>query len=83
MKFWIKHPRTGEADAMLTLGVYSLVVVLLKFMFSETAFGPVVFGQLDAGVVAAILTPTLGAYAARKYTDSMTSNKNSGDKDEV
>lgn len=73
MNLWISHPRTKEPDAMLTLGVYALGVVLLKFTFSELSIGPIVFGQLDAGVIAAIITPTLGAYAARKYTDRIPS----------
>lgn len=66
---WIKNS-SGNEDAMLTLGVVSLAVVLLKFFLSEMSFGTVIFGQLDGAVVAAILTPTLGAYVARRYTDA-------------
>jgi hypothetical protein len=72
MKFWIKNPGTGLDDTMLTLAVYSLGVILLKFLGSEMSFGPVTFGNLDGAVVAAILTPTLGAYCARRYTDTVT-----------
>ncbi len=79
MNLWLKHPRSQEPDAMLTLGVYSLAVILGKFFLSGTAIGPLTFGQLDAGVIAAILTPTLGAYAARKYTDKLPS-KTDGEK---
>lgn len=60
----------GSPDAMLTLGVISLGVVLVKFFLSEVSIGPLVFGQLDGLVVAAILTPTLGAYVARRYSDT-------------
>jgi hypothetical protein len=66
---WIKNS-AGNPDAMLTLGVVSLGVVLLKFFLSEMSFGTVVFGQLDGMVVASILTPTLGAYVARRFTDA-------------
>lgn len=71
MKFWITNPGTGDEDTMLTLAVYSLAVILLKFLGSEMTFGPVTFGNLDGAVVAAILTPTLGAYVARRYTDTV------------
>ncbi len=70
MKLWLMNPGTGKEDTMLTLGVYAVVIVLVKFLFSEVSLGPVVLGQLDGGVVAAILTPTLGAYVARRYTDN-------------
>lgn len=66
---WLKNSQ-GNEDAMLTLGVVSLAVVLLKFFLSEMSFGTMIFGQLDGMVVAAILTPTLGAYVARRYTDA-------------
>lgn len=71
---WMLNTK-GKADAMLTLSVASLAVVLLKFFLSEMSFGSVVFGQLDGGVIAAILTPTLGAYVARRYTDSKSEKK--------
>lgn len=70
MKLWITHPRSGAPDAMLTLAVYSVAVVLVKFFLSDVAFGSLTFGELDAGVIGAILTPTLGAYALRKHKDS-------------
>lgn len=60
----------GKPDSMLTLGVVSLAVILFKFFLSEMSVGPIVFGQLDGSVIAAILTPTLGAYVMRRYTDS-------------
>lgn len=75
---WLKNSK-GNEDSMLTLGVVSLAVVLLKFFLSEMSFGPVVFGQLDGGVVAAILAPTLGAYVARRYTDTLNPTKDDSD----
>lgn len=76
MNFWQINPGTGKADTMLTLAMYSLGIILLKFLFSEMSFGPVTFGNLDGSVVAAILAPTLGAYVARRYTDSVNPKDN-------
>lgn len=70
MSFWLTNPGTGKVDTMLTLGVYTVGVVLFKFLVSEMSIGPLVFGQLDGAVVAALLTPTLGAYVARRYSDN-------------
>lgn len=71
---WINHPRSNEPDAMLTVAIASVLVVLGKVVMNGVTlhvFGtPVNFGSIDAGLVAALLTPTLGVYAARKYTDS-------------
>jgi len=71
---WMKNS-DGKPDSMLTLGVISLGVVLVKFFLSEMSFGPIIFGQLDGMVVASILTPTIGAYVARRYTDAKLSQK--------
>jgi hypothetical protein len=62
-------------DTMLTLSTVSLVVVLIKFFLSDMSIGPITFGQLDGMVIAAILTPTIGAYVARRYTDATTGKK--------
>ena len=74
MDLWIKHPRTGEKDTMLTLGVVATVSALAKFLLNGVVAFGIQFGSVDSGLIAAILTPTLGAYVARKYTD-----KNSAD----
>jgi hypothetical protein len=76
---WLTNPGTGKIDTMLTLGVYTTVIVLFKFLFSEMSFGPITFGQLDGGVVTALLAPTLGAYVARRYSDNMAAKKDSND----
>lgn len=70
MNLWVKHPRSAQPDAMLTLGTWALAVVLFRFLFSNVSIGTLSFGQLDSTVVAAILTPTLGAYCFRKMSDS-------------
>ena len=69
MNIWINHPRSKKPDTMLTLAVASVLIVLIKFAFSGVEIGSVSLGTIDAGVIAAILTPTLGSYVARKYTD--------------
>lgn len=70
MNLWIKHPRSGQRDSMLTLSVVSLGVILVKFFLCDMTFGSITFGPLDASVIAAILAPTLTAYVARKHKDA-------------
>lgn len=74
MSLWLKHPRTGEADTMLTLGVLASLSAIGKFLLNgvaiEIADKTVNFGTVDATLIAAILTPTLGAYVVRKYKNS-------------
>jgi hypothetical protein len=70
MNLWIKHPETGKYDTMLTLALTATLVVLVKFIFSDMTVGPVVFGDLDSGVIAAVLTPTLGSYCFRRHSDN-------------
>jgi hypothetical protein len=65
---WIKNTE-GKRDAILTMSLLGFLVVLVKFALSGLTIGPFVFGELDAGVVGALLTPTLGAYVARRFTD--------------
>lgn len=78
---WIPNS-TGKPDSMLTLGTVSLAVVLLKFFLSDMSFGPVIFGNLDGGVVTAILGSTLGAYVMRRYTDANYPQQKTESKDE-
>lgn len=73
---WIENTK-GKPDAMLSLGVVSLAVILAKFALSEMSIGPIMFGQLDGMVIASILTPTLGAYVARRHSDNVTEKKDS------
>lgn len=72
---WIQNTN-GKGDAMLTLGVISLGVVLVKFFLSDMSYGPLIFGNLDGGVVTAILGSTLGAYVMRRYTDANAKGNN-------
>lgn len=74
MKFWLNHPRSGEPDAMLTIAVYATLTCLAKFLLNgvtvEILDKTINFGTVDAGLLTALLTPTLLAYVGRKFTDS-------------
>lgn len=78
-KFWIKHPRSKEPDTMLTLATYASFAAIFKFLTNGVELHiehyVLNLGTVDAGLVAAILTPTLGSYVMRK-------NKSSPDKPE-
>lgn len=69
---WIQNT-DGKPDAMLTFSVLSLGFVLAKFLVAGTTLAilghSIDFGQTDGASIAAILTPTLGAYVTRRYTD--------------
>lgn len=71
---WIKHPRSGKPDTMLTIAIASTAITLGKFLLHGVSFSlgdfSLAFGSLEATLVGAILTPTLGAYCFRKYSDS-------------
>lgn len=70
---WIKNT-SGKPDAMLTFACGGFVVVMFKVLFdgvSITLGGhPIGFGTIDASSIAAVLTPILGAYVGRKWTDA-------------
>lgn len=69
---WIDNT-SGRPDAMLTMGVVGFFTVLLKILLGgitvAVAGKTLTVGTIDAGTIGAILTPTLGAYVARRYTD--------------
>jgi len=72
MRFWIKNT-SGQPDAMLTFSAIAFAVVIAKMLFSGEALTikghDVNFGTADAAAIAALLTPTLGAYVARRHSD--------------
>ena len=79
---WMKNSE-GRKDAMLTMAFMGLSVVLLKVLIGGIEFHigekPVMLGTADASVITAILTPTLGAYVARRYTDKRYHKKEEKD----
>lgn len=69
---WIENS-DGKKDTMLTFSVVSMLVVIVKVLLGGLTFK---FGDqsysvmpIDATTIGALLTPTLGAYVARRYTD--------------
>lgn len=69
---WIKNS-DGKKDAVLTMALIGFLVVCIKVLFAgavlDLGVRTISIGTIDAATVAAILTPTLGAYVSRKYTD--------------
>lgn len=65
---------------MLTFSVVALTVVVVKVLFGgiNFKFGGETYSMLpiDAATIGALLTPTLTAYVARRYTDKKFVDKN-------
>jgi NhaP-type Na+/H+ or K+/H+ antiporter len=72
MNIWIKNSK-GNRDAMLTFAFIGFLVCMIKVLFGGThqvLFGyPIDLTPIDAATIGAILTPTLGAYTARRWND--------------
>lgn len=64
----------GKSDAVLTMAFVGFLVVIFKVLLSGMKlpfFGAeIAFGTIDPAMIGAILTPTLGCYVARRYTDA-------------
>lgn len=80
MSIWMKNT-DGRSDAVLTMAFVGFVVVVAKTLVSGVTltFGPesaLSFGTLDAAMAGTILTSTLGAYCARRYTEKKFENGN-------
>ena len=75
---WIRNT-DGRKDAVLTFAAMGFFVVILKVLLAGVVYpwaGKVItFGTIDAATIAAILTPTLGAYVSRRYTDKKFPDK--------
>lgn len=69
---WIKNT-DGKPDAVLTLTLWGFIVVIVKVLLAGTVLTlksiSYKMGDIDAATIAAVLTPTLGAYVGRRYTD--------------
>lgn len=85
MRIWINNT-DGKPDAVLTMTLAGFVVVLVKFLLSNVvltlADRTFNFGSVDGSMIGALLTPTLGAYCARRYTDRKFTADTSGGADE-
>lgn len=77
---WMKDT-SGNKSATLTFAAGGFVIAAAKFLLSGTvlvlASRKIEFGAVDAASIAAILTPTLGAYVARRHTDTRYGDKDS------
>ena len=80
MKIWLDHPRTKQADTMLTLAVagfiFSGVVVSATLVYTFVTGQELENMSAVATLVASILTPSLGSYTIRKYTDFKKNSSN-------
>lgn len=69
---WIKNT-DGRKDAVLTMALLGFLVVVVKVLLGGMhlvmAGKDITVGTIDASTIGALLTPTLGAYVARRYTD--------------
>ena len=69
---WVKNA-DGKPDTMLSFAVVAFGLVVIKVLLGGIPF--TIGGQqftlttIDAATIGALLTPTLTAYVARKYTD--------------
>lgn len=77
---WLKHPRTKEKDTMMSLALYGFVFTLLfttaSIILTWITKDPMYLDNI-ALIDAAILTPTVAAYTARKYSDLKNKSKGS------
>ena len=62
---WLHNSR-GRPDALLTFSAGAVAVVLLKVLAHGVVANGITFGSIDAGTIGALLTPTLGAYTAKR-----------------
>lgn len=70
---WMVRNSSGKPDFVLTLTLIGFLVVIFKVLIAGGSFiisgNTYSFGEISAAEIGAILTPTLGAYVARRYTD--------------
>jgi hypothetical protein len=69
---WIKDAE-GKPNCMLSFSVVAFAIVVFKVIMGGLTITlgaqTLTFSLIDASTIAALLTPTLTAYVARKYTD--------------
>lgn len=70
---WINNTK-GRPDAMLSLALVGFVVATARFLLGGVditfAGHAIKVAASDAASIAAILTPTLGAYVARRHSET-------------
>lgn len=75
---WIKNTE-GKPDAVLTMALIGFLVVVFRVLLAGVSLvwgdKSLALSDIDTGTIGAILTPTLGAYVARRYTDKYFETK--------
>lgn len=70
---WIKNSKS-KPDAMLTFAFVAFIVVLLKYVVSDSSLVikdfNVNFDDFDSGAATVLLTATLGSYVGRRWQDA-------------
>lgn len=69
---WIENT-AGKKDTMLTFSVVAMITIVVKVFLGGVAIkifgGTYTMLPIDASTIGALLTPTLTAYVARRFTD--------------
>jgi hypothetical protein len=69
---WFENAE-GKPDTMLSFAIVAFFIVCFKVLFGGMTFNigihAYTISQIDPSMVGALLTPTLGAYVIRRYTD--------------
>lgn len=65
-KMFIKDS-AGNRSLTATITYIAFIVVMVKVLFNNASIGSLNFGSIDSLSIAAILTPVLGSYTARRW----------------
>lgn len=66
---------SGNKSLTATMAMIGFAVVMVKVLLSGGSVGPVSFGTIDSLSIAAILTPILGTYTARRWGQGLPEAK--------
>jgi hypothetical protein len=70
---WMLKDSKGTPSFTVTASALTLGVVLAKVLLGGVVIGEYSFGPSpDSATIAALLTPTLLAYTARRHSDNVT-----------
>jgi len=83
MSWFTVHDEAARRDSLSAfLAVGAFTVCALKVLVHKTSLAiwslNITFGEIDAGIIAAFLTPCLALYWGRRYTDAVTALRNPG-----
>lgn len=73
MNFWINNPGSNKDSVSLTLSVVGFIFTMIfatALMVAAWVTGKPEYLNNLAMIATALLTPTLGAYVSRAYTDA-------------